>query len=1101
MDTPLVVYKASAGSGKTFTLAAEYIRLLIENPFEYQHILAVTFTNKATSEMKNRIMEQLYGIANGLEDSDDYVKAISSKMDVQLPQSEFRSRAKLALSLIIHDYTHFRIETIDSFFQSIIRELAHELDLTANLKVDLNQDEVLAEAVSEIIDNLDAKSQLFKNIIDFIQEKIDEGKNWSIEKEVVNFGKNIFNEKYLENQQSVRDRISDPAFLRIYKRKLIELERKAADEIESSGKKLLAECESHGYGASNFKYASSGVYSTFVKLSKFREQDPGKMGFNSIFGKRAIDCINCEDIDEEWQKADTKDPGLSNLIRTTLRPCLADISERYPALLSTYVSANSLKAHLNYMMLLNVINEKVRGLNSEANRFLLADTAHFLRDIIDESDIPFIYEKTGSRFKHIMIDEFQDTSAMQWSNFTPLLSNSLDADNFCMLVGDVKQSIYRWRNGDWSILNNIDQSKFGKKGQVHTESLDTNFRSAERVIEFNNALFKNMTDILCSPKDGTNESLNADLQQAYSDVKQKVAPKNTGCGYVRIEVIKMTEGKKKLPDAALERLCSTIEELTHNGIDISDIAILVKENKQTTQVTEYMSEHMPEIKIDSDQAYRLDSSSALNLIVMALRAVASPDEMLPLMSLANYYQEFIKCDETIHDDISSVIELASGDGLNLLPKDFTSSREKLSTVPLYELIETISRMFGVNDMTGQSAYMFAFHDYALKYINDNGDDLSGFINYWDERLHQKTIPGGSSSGMKIMTIHKSKGLQFNTVIVPFCEWNTDYRSNDLIWCVPQGEVYSEMPLAPITLSTSLESSIFSEDRAKEDLRRTVDNLNVLYVAFTRAEKNLIIFTDKEEETKGKKGKGKEKEAEKKMAIKKLITVSIPSFMECDSSDPEDIKYTYGTICLGKKETKKASLNVFKQPYTQHHVTFSHHDSLPSFKQSNKSRDFISRHGEDEQSKQGQYISEGLLLHRLFSMLGSAADIDKAVETLDGEGCFSSIEHKRQTAALVKDAFSKNPEASEWFDPHWRTMNECGILSHGEHGEMIEHRPDRVISDDRQTIVIDYKTGKPDESYKKQVQGYMSLLTEMGYKNVSGFLWYVRSGEVIPVKSR
>lgn len=1098
VSSPLVIYKASAGSGKTFTLAVEYIRLLVANPWEYRHILAVTFTNKATSEMKSRILEQLYGIARGLKESEDYLNAVMNGSNFSFGVSEIRHRADLALNLIIHDYSHFRIETIDSFFQSIIRDLAHELDLTANLKVDLNQNDVLAEAVADIIDRLDVGSQMFGSIIDFIEDKIDGGQNWAIDDEVAKFGMNIFNEKYLERQQSVRDRIGDPQFLKNYKKRLADMERSIADLIESYGKCFIEECERHGLSPDNFKYGKTGVYNTFVKLTKFRNLANKERSSGFVFSARAMDCLNGDDFVKSWVKPKDENPVLVDLVQNKFQRLLSDAKTCFEEKVVVYNSILAIKKHINHLMLLNVINARVRDLNAEANRFLLADTAHFLRDLIDESDVPFIYEKTGTRFNHIMIDEFQDTSSMQWQNFIPLLSNCVDEGHFSMIVGDVKQSIYRWRNGDWSILNNISSSKFGKKGQIDVRSLGTNFRSAERIISFNNTFFRKAIHSICDdtiPSDAeldvsSGEGVNPDIEQAYSDVCQGVSPRNMGCGYVSVELLGSSDADVTYEEVTLSRMKDLIYDLISKGVEPNDITILVRFNKKIPVITDYFAQNMPEIKIASDEAFRLDSSDAVKLLVCALRAVANHDDKLAIGSLAYYYQTMINRNIEVEENINLVFAESIDNLLNVLPDDFSKNIEKLAVTPLYELTEELYRIFSVDKIEGQSAYLFAFYDKLSSFIEDKGDDITSFLTYWDDELCSVTIPNSSSDGIRIMSIHKSKGLEFHTVIVPFCDWQIKNDSRDMLWCELSDPDFNELPLAPIKYDGSLENSIFRDDFEEEELRKKVDNLNLVYVAFTRAEKNLIILS-------GKSGRKSKKDSEtESLSIYKILKESEPDFMEKEEKD-ESICYTYGEVSSSVHKKSKVTENVLSMPYAPCDIAFRYYDSRPEFRQSNKSQDFING-VDDEEVGENLYINEGLLFHRFFSKLGGPEDIDKVAEELDGEGCFRNLAYKNNVVNLVKQAFDKTDMVKDWFSSKWTVFNECSILYKDDCGIVTERRPDRVITDGENTIVIDYKTGKQNVEHVKQVAEYMELLRKMNYPNVVGYVWYIRRGDIVRV---
>lgn len=1109
MHRPLKIYKASAGSGKTFTLAVEYIKLLIINPFEYRHILAVTFTNKATAEMKARIIGQLNGIAKGLDSSQSYFDRIRESKEIKalgISDNEIRERASVALSSMIHNYSRFRIETIDSFFQSIIRELAHELDLTANLRVDLNDREVLSEAVKKIIDELEEKTEVFKSIINFIEEKIEDDKNWKIDDEMEKFGRNIFNEHYLQKGTSIKRKIKDHKFLVEYKRKLHAIKAQTEEEETNCGKAFVAACAEHGLKASDFKGGggNSGIYPFFEKIAA------GKAPNISDSIKKRIG------NSDEWGK---DNEYVRHLAETQFLALLDKVVEER----NTRTTAEIILKHINHIMLLNAINFKVRELNTEANRFLLADTAHFLRDLIDGNDIPFIYEKTGTRFNHIMIDEFQDTSGLQWENFQPLLSNCLSAANSCLIVGDVKQSIYRFRNSDWSILNNIGEGIFSSQSEEIL--LSTNYRSSEEVITFNNTFFERAVDILNADYQSMCGKESAELARAYSDVKQNVSERKQGEGYVRIECIdgcgsdalngnflhatsmrqateNLTENETahcevSYAEATLARLADTVEELKSKGVRENDMTILIRFNKQIPAISEYFAIHKPDTRIVSDEAFRLDSSPALLIIILALKLTANPNDDFTRATLAHKYQTVVKNGTDKNFDINKSFLVNREQTEKLLPKEFNKKADYLSVMPLYELSEELYRIFSLARIKEQDAYLFCFYDNLTSYLKDNPSDIDSFIEYWESTLREKTIPNGAADGIRIMSIHKSKGLEFHTVLVPFCDWELVSKSRQnnptLMWCEPKKQPFDELPLAPIDFTEKARDSIFRKDYEEEVLKNYVDNLNLIYVAFTRAENNLFIFTGRNPEKKGKQTAARKKENNATSNIYKLIGKAVPETFSRTETAGLLTRHEHGTLVASKQNRVKEHENVMNRVYTQTDSRFAYFDTLAEFRQSNKSAQFIN--GNEEETQEQEYIDEGLLFHRLFSMIEHPDDINKVIKELDSEGCFANAKYRDNVARLIHKAF-KNTQASQWFSPEWQTFNECSIIFKDKEGTIKERRPDRVIMSDNETIVIDYKTGKQNAEHEKQVREYMELLKQMGHKNVKGYIWYIRRDDIV-----
>jgi len=1049
---PLKIYRASAGSGKTFTLAVEYITLLVIDPNAYKHILAVTFTNKATAEMKSRILETLEGLRDSKTSAKDYFDNIKKADEIQalhISDEEIRRRCGVALHLISHDYSRFHIETIDSFFISIIKDLARELNLPANLNIDLNSDDVLSEAVDNIIDATNEESKTFQSLTSFIMEKIDDDKNWKMDEEIKTFSRNIFNEKYLKDYNLLKGKIDDKQFMQTYKKLLSDIKNNAVEELKNQGSLFLQICENHGYNIEHFKQKKSGVYGFFQKLAQGKEIP----NVNSYVEKCRTDAT-------EWNKQDKQ---LQSLADTTLIPLLNKTIAMLPEATKTISTANVISKHLNHLQLLAAVSDKIGQLNIDANRFLLANSAHFLQRMINKSSVPFIYEKSGSRFKHIMIDEFQDTSDLQWSNFLPLLNNSLDDGESCLVVGDVKQSIYRFRNSDWNILNTIDTNP-ELDGKINIPPpLNINRRSMENVIEFNNSFFESAISVLNEDYKQAHDGKDCqDLIKAYTDVKQEVAGKNKGVGYVSVEAVENADGTTEGYElATLQLLLERINDLLDKGLEQKDITILLRFNKYIPLISQYFSENAPELKLISDEAYRLSASSSINIIINALRFLIDPDDKLTLVNLVA---------NTTDLQYSNLLLLSMEELKNLLPEDFKNNIDTLPFMPIKDLTETIYDTFQLDNIADQDAFLFYFHDQITAFLEDKHNDINSFIAYWDDTLAQKTIPSGSTiDGIRIMSVHKSKGLEFHTVIIPFCDWSTTGKPTDLLWCNPTEKPYDAMPLVPVNYTKEMQASIFRADYDEETLRNNVDNLNLLYVAFTRAKNNMFIFTSE------LKNNTKKETDDTVNDISKLIHKVL--FKNATETPRHE---------TGKLITKPAA----KVKSDTDKIKFSTSTQLPVFRQSNKSKDFVA---EDEEKT--PYIDRGLLYHSILQDIFTIEDIDKVINEKYTEGVFKDNTEKEQVEKNIKQAMT-NPQAAQWFDKKWDAINERTILEPGNGGkEWKEHRADRIISSPEETICIDFKTGAYNEEHRWQVRRYMKKLVDMDYPNVKGYVWYVLNNKI------
>ena len=540
----LLVYKASAGSGKTFTLAVEYIKLLILNPRAYRQILAVTFTNKATAEMKERILTQLYGIWKADPASDAYLKRIKEDLNSSsLSDKELRQRAGMALQYMLHDYSRFRVETIDSFFQSVMRNLARELELSPNLNIELNNADVLSDAVDSMIEKLTPSSPVLAWLLDYINERIADDKRWNVSNEVKSFGRNIFDESYIERGEGLRLKLRSPETIKLYRDVLREMETDALEQMKGFYDQFEGELDGHALVPEDLKGGARGIGSYFRKLRDGRLTD--KDVLNATLQNSLADAKN-------WTtKTSSRKDEIIRLAETSLIPLLQDAERLRPQKSRTINSCRLSLQHLNKLQLLNHIDEEVRTLNREHNRFLLSDTNALLHKLVHEGDSSFVFEKIGANIRNVMIDEFQDTSRMQWDNFRLLLLEGLSQGADSLIVGDVKQSIYRWRNGDWGILNSLGSSQsqpqlYNNSSQlsfpfpVRVETLKVNRRSETNVINFNNRLFTAAVDYLNSLHLEELKEECFPLKRAYADVAQE-SPKTNSKGYVKVSFIEPDE--------------------------------------------------------------------------------------------------------------------------------------------------------------------------------------------------------------------------------------------------------------------------------------------------------------------------------------------------------------------------------------------------------------------------------------------------------------------------------------------------------------------------------------------------------------------------------
>ena len=1074
MVKPLTVYKASAGSGKTFTLATEYIKLVVENPQSYRNILAVTFTNKATEEMKMRILSQLYGIWKQLPDSEKYLQVICEKTG--LDEAFVSERAGMALSNLLHNYNYFRVETIDTFFQRVLRNLARELDLTANLRIGLNDYQVEELAVDQLIEDLKTTDVLLQWLLKYIMETISDDKSWNVIEKIKSFGKNIFKDEYKNVSSLLQQKLEEPGFFEHYTTCLKEIRKAAEERMKDLARQFFDTLKSEGFTIDDFSYGKSGVCSLFLKLQDgiFDE---------SIVGKRVTDSLG---YPEKWcKKTHPRKEQIYILADTSLGSILRTAMEERPRQWRLYQSADITLRHLSQLRLLDSIEKKVRELNEGANRFLLSDTQQLLHALIDGSDTPFIFEKIGTQLQHIMIDEFQDTSTVQWQNFKILLSEAMSQEGSeNLIVGDVKQSIYRWRSGDWRLLNDIQTQFPSPEAQLDIRTLGTNYRSQRNIIEFNNIFFRTAAQLEYMAVQDNPEA--TALQRAYDDVEQTVPDELENNGLINIQLLPADDYQEKTLAGIVDIVC----KLRDKGVKPSEMAILVRTNIHIPLIADHFTKHLPDIRIVSDEAFRLDASVAVNLLVEALHLITHPQDTLAKANIVKLYQYYVLETKVADNEL-----LLSNRPLDeLLPEAYIQHFEELKSLSLYELTERLYMIFELHRLEGQSAYLCAFFDQLLNFTSENATGIDAFVSEWEEDLCSKTIQSDEINGIRLLSIHKSKGLEFAHVIIPFCDWQLEKTQGNILWCRPDEVPFDDLPIVPVdSAPKQLMGTIYEDDYQREHLQNTVDNLNLLYVAFTRASQSLFVI--------GKRNAPKSRSMLIEQVLPLIVQEKAEATLSGIDNENDAIRFTYGTLIPQKVKVHKDSPNPFLQKITPVGINILTFDNPLSFRQSNRSKDFIALQDEENvELQQRQYIQMGSILHQVFSTIRTAADIDSALKRLQLEGVLYDEQVTADKVAAMLRKRLQNSRVADWFSDRWTLFNECTILT-VEDGNIVERRPDRVMTNGKEWVVIDFKFGSPKDEYHDQVREYMALLADMGHTNIKGYLWFVYSNRIEEVRRR
>ena len=1098
----LEIYKASAGSGKTFRIVREYLKMVFQRPAAYKNILAVTFTNKATAEMKDRILKDLSSLASGKPSGHlEYLKGEFFQSEDQI-----RKTAGKILKLILHDYSRFSVSTIDSFFQRVIRAFSREMRLNASYRTELDVQLVLEEAVDRLFLEIDTNAALRSWMLEYADENLREGRNWNFREDLTGRGKELFKEEFKLFSEPLLEKLADKSYLTRYSHQLREVLSDYETKLISIGKQGLTLITAGGLTTEQFKYGKSSFANHFNKLAD---------GILALPGSRTLDACNNPD---SWYKV-SDSPELKQRICAVYDNGLNRLLGNSIELMRTDgIIANTAKAILANLFsfgLLTDIAMKVQEVSREKNLVLLNDTTQLLRKVISGSDSPFVFEKMGSVYRNFMLDEFQDTSRLQWHNFKPLIDNSLAEGNRNIIVGDVKQSIYRWRNGDWNLLATQIEKDLAPFGSS-VIPLDTNWRSAKKVIDFNNILFRESSRLLNADFESGLTSaghsfdelpgMKGIIESAYSDHYQKTSGKVQAEGYVKVQFLESDDSRKKgdYRDQAIAALIAHLELAQENGVRPEDIAILVRSKTEGSLVAKSLLDRKTS---NPDSIYCYDVISSDSLIIGQSPVVRFILNFFTLFSSGK--NNIVKAD-LIYGYFTYLQPLITKVGVppvqsdqfhawfeaNLeVPELFkpwirTSDSESFETsffsLPLFELASRIASDFGLNMIKGELVYLEAFLDLVLQYGKDEAGGIAGFLDWWKTTGYGKTITlSEGQNAISILTIHKAKGLEFHTVMVPFCDWEVIPQGTKApyLWCHPQAAPFDEMDLVLVRYSSGLQQTLFSEAYFNEMLYSSVDNLNLLYVAFTRAVNSLIVFCPYSPKLNNP-----------YRSISSLIQGVIENFPLLDTIDREkyiDLNEFWNPdtkIFESGKPGKvfysaQSQVSVNKELYQL--ILAGRSDRL-------KLRIHSDAYFDLYDSNKSDRIGHGKLMHELFEKIATVSDVSAAIKRVLSEGKIDT-RTAHDYEQLIYEVLGKEPFRS-WFSGEWRVLNERDILR----GKESRHRPDRVMINGKELIVVDYKTGDKSESHHAQVRGYLKDFVTIGYPDPIGYLWYLSENELVEI---
>ncbi len=1064
MDGGLKIYRSSAGSGKTYTLVKEYLKLVLESPSCYKEILAVTFTNKAAAEMKTRIISALDRLARN--DYPDLQQVLEKELN--MPRLNVAQQAGHVLTFLLHDYSNFSVSTIDSFFQRLIRGFSKELHLPMNFGVELEQKMVLEESVERLLEEIDDNRQLQQWLTDFTLGKLEEGKSWQIRKDLVDFGQEMFKESFADVVEDDENDVQEGLFkqeakIPKLKYELILIRKRFEDEMDMLGKEACQLMTT--FNIEDHEFFRGQVSGLFRKIQK----DGAKVKSKQFeIGKTIRATLD----GGAWYKKDAeaadridaaREAGLEDLLVKTVGLCDAEFPK--------YKSAQLVLNQIHMLGLVQELSKKIAEYREENEVLLISDITKMLRSLTAETDTPFVFEKIGTWFKHLMIDEVQDTSDYQWHNFKPLVENALSEGNSVLVVGDVKQSIYRWRNGNLDLLQNRISAELAHFNQFPTPPLNQNWRSLPNVVKFNNALFQSAFEHLKSVPGLMGDAL---FEGVYADVKQEVQTQKPGKGYVEVTFLnsdlKESEDPKNWKQKSMERLPSMIENAKEQGYRPNDIAILVRKNKEGREVADFLSGHVNAYKIVSGEALKLGSSNKVKFIILVLKYLQNPLDSVARTEVLHARLNLMNATKSMHERVVAAVG-GSEEFEAMLPELADENKNQLSGLTLYELTDQLLKDFGL--LFEPDIFILRFQDLVLQFEEKQGQSIPAFLNFWDERGQDKNVESPTDpDAIRVTSIHKSKGLEFPIVIVPFADWSlVPVKPPTILWAESDVKPFSDIQRLPVHFQKPKEDSVFEEDFQKETVLSALDNFNLLYVALTRAEQKLFVHT----EWKGKFEKGISEPAD----ISDLLYQSLTGLSQ--TSEPTiELQKDGFRFSIGEEPER----NMVETEETDPALGLSKMVSNPwreKVKVRQSSEGFSSMSNKDGQRTA---LAWGSLVHAALEHIETLDDLDSAITTLKFSGLLIESEVAHLKTKLL-EVFELE-EVKPWFQPKWTVLAEREILL----PDGTNYRPDRVIVKDNEAVVVDYKTGEPRNKDRKQVQLYGEILKSMGYEVLGCYLLYI-----------
>lgn len=1035
------LYNASAGSGKTYTLTKEYLKILLVAPANdaYKKILAITFTNKAVEEMKTRIVESLIDFTKD-EISDktlDFMREIGAEIKLDVNSIQVKSRK--ILKNLIHNYAAFDISTIDKFTHRIIRTFTHDLNLPTNFDVTLDTDELLKNAIDVVVAKAGEDEQLTNILVNFAKSKADDDKSWDVSADIYEVSKLILNEEHFFNFGKLSDKSVDD-FSKIAEKIKQKIESNK-QKVKENAKKILDDFTTNNLTKDDFDRGT--FYNHIVNLFQEKATDYDFVNDREItVPKKSKNLEVVESFTASWKQK------LAIIYNAQNENALFDLIIKNMIPLS----------------LINVIYQEYKQLQEDQNVLSISDFNTIIHNEIKDQPAPFIYERLGDRYRHYFIDEFQDTSQLQWENFIPLIDNALASEDLdgtkgsLMLVGDPKQSIYRWRGGKAEQFINLsnDENPFSNKDK-RVKNLPKNYRSYSEVIDFNNQFFQFLSG------EFTNEA----YQKLYQETaKQEVNSKKGGFVSVSflndaIEINDEIADDENITEKDKQYLSKTLDIIKKsiaNGFEYSDIVLLTRKTRNGVLLANFLTEN--NIPIISSETLLIQNASEVKFIINFLEYLDSANNQESKINWLYFVAKEKVSKQEIHQFITEAKDLSETDLEKYLADfDCKISFENCRKKSLYEAVENIVHVFLKEKTT--ISYVQYFLDLVLERNVKYQTSIADFLEYWEKTGFQKSIPSPEGEkAIRIMTIHKSKGLEFPVVIYPFADDLLKSPKPNNIW-IPLEDDTIDMPQALVKQNKALEkyNETTNEIYQAKSQEEILDTINVLYVALTRAEEQLHIISSYKVTSKGE------------ISATRTLATFFINFLQMNANFSQEQKdYVFGN------PRRQSQPKLFSKNKAEIHAVANALD-FSSIKIAKKEALIWGTLQQDA-------IEFGNILHQILSYIIKKDDLQFAITKSLEEGLIQ-LSQKSIFENKIKQIIN-HPELEDFFNPNYTVFTEHNIISPNE----INLKPDRLVIHNNEAFLIDYKTGLTEEKHKNQIENYARVIEKMNLTVVKKVLLYI-----------